>query len=60
MASHNDFGNKGEQLAKQFLENSGYEILDENWIFKKQKYSKILSDYQNYEKINVYIGFITF
>lgn len=37
MASHNDLGSDGEQLAKQFLENSGYEILDENWVFKKSE-----------------------
>ena len=37
MAKHNIFGNKGEQLAKEFLENSGYEILDENWNFGKSE-----------------------
>jgi putative endonuclease len=37
MASQNDLGSDGEQLAKQFLENSGYEILDENWVFKKSE-----------------------
>jgi putative endonuclease len=31
MALHLDLGRKGENLAKTFLENSGYEILDENW-----------------------------
>jgi putative endonuclease len=35
MAVHNDFGKTGELLAKQFLESSGYEILDENWTFGK-------------------------
>ncbi|RZK40478.1 MAG: YraN family protein [Pedobacter sp.] len=33
MAQHNDLGRKGEELAKHFLEASGYEILDENWVF---------------------------
>lgn len=37
MASHNDLGSTGERLAKQFLENLGYEILDENWTFKKSE-----------------------
>lgn len=37
MASHNDLGLSGEQIAKQFLENLGYEILDENWVFKKSE-----------------------
>ncbi len=35
MAQHNDFGRRGELLAKQFLEQQGYEILDENWCFGK-------------------------
>lgn len=35
MAQHNDLGKKGELLAKQFLEQNGYEILDENWCFGK-------------------------
>jgi len=35
MATHNDFGRHGEHLAKTHLENSGYEILDENWTFGK-------------------------
>lgn len=35
MATHNDFGKKGEQIAKHYLEEQGYEILDENWNFGK-------------------------
>lgn len=35
MAIHNDFGKKGEALAKSYLEIKGYEILDENWCFGK-------------------------
>lgn len=35
MAEHNNLGRKGEELAKQYLENAGYEILDENWRFQK-------------------------
>jgi putative endonuclease len=30
MALHLEMGHKGESLAKTFLENAGYEILDEN------------------------------
>lgn len=37
MALHNELGISGEQLAKQFLEDQGYEILDENWVFKKSE-----------------------
>ena len=42
MAQHNIFGKKGEQLAKEFLEKSGYEILDENWTFGKAEVDLII------------------
>ncbi len=35
MATHNDLGFKGEAIAKRFLVNKGYEILDENWVYGK-------------------------
>jgi putative endonuclease len=35
MAKHLELGRKGEALAKAHLENTGYEILDENWTFGK-------------------------
>ena len=35
MAQYLDLGRKGESLAKTFLENAGYEILDENWTHGK-------------------------
>nr|MBP8067657.1 YraN family protein [Pedobacter sp.] len=35
MARHNDLGKRGEQLARQFLIQRGYEILDENWVFER-------------------------
>lgn len=35
MASHNEFGKFGEQLAIEFLECNGYEILETNWVFDK-------------------------
>jgi putative endonuclease len=35
MALHLDLGRKGESLAKTFLEDAGYEILDENWTYGK-------------------------
>lgn len=45
MAEHNNLGRKGEELAKQHLENTGYEILDENWRFGKAEVDLIA--YQN-------------
>jgi putative endonuclease len=35
MAIHNENGKKGEAIAKSYLEEKGYEILDENWTFGK-------------------------
>jgi len=35
MASHNDLGKLGEELAVDFLEKNGYEILETNWVFDK-------------------------
>ncbi len=35
MAQHNDLGNYGERLAKEFLIHKGYEILDANWVYQK-------------------------
>lgn len=35
MAAHNDLGKYGEQLAKAYLEEKGYEILDENWRYER-------------------------
>lgn len=35
MATHNVLGTKGEGIAKAYLEENGYEILDENWVYGK-------------------------
>ncbi len=35
MATHNDLGKKGEELAVEFLLKNGYEIIEKNWRFKK-------------------------
>jgi putative endonuclease len=35
MAQHNDLGKQGEQLAVEFLQKNGYEILETNWTFQK-------------------------
>jgi putative endonuclease len=45
MALHNDLGKEGESIAKQYLEDKGYEILDENWTYGKAEIDLIV--YQN-------------
>ncbi len=35
MATHNELGKKGEELAVEVLQKNGYEILEQNWRFKK-------------------------
>ena len=35
MAEHNELGKQGEELAVDFLQINGYEILETNWTFQK-------------------------
>lgn len=35
MAEHNELGKFGEELAVEFLQNNGYDILETNWTFQK-------------------------
>jgi putative endonuclease len=42
MADHNDLGRIGEKIAKQYLEEKGYEILDENWVHGKAEIDLIV------------------
>ena len=35
MAEHNDLGKLGEEMAVEFLQKEGYEILETNWVFQK-------------------------
>lgn len=35
MAQHNELGKLGEAMAVEFLQQSGYEILETNWVFQK-------------------------
>ena len=42
MAQHNIFGKQGEQLAKDYLERTGHEILDENWTFGRAEVDLIV------------------
>ena len=31
MAQHNDLGKQGEEIAREYLEKNGYQILETNW-----------------------------
>jgi len=35
MADHNELGKLGEELAVDYLQKEGYNILDTNWTFQK-------------------------
>ncbi|WP_430411380.1 YraN family protein [Kordia sp.] len=35
MATHNDLGNEGEQLAVNYLQKNGYDVLERNYRFQK-------------------------
>lgn len=35
MAEHNELGKLGEELAVEFLQKNGYDILETNWTFQK-------------------------
>jgi len=35
MARHNELGKEGETLAKQFLEDKGYQIVAMNWRYRR-------------------------
>jgi putative endonuclease len=35
MASHNELGKFGEEMAVEFLQKNGYAILETNWVFQK-------------------------
>ena len=44
MAKHIELGKKGELLAKRFLENKGYSILDSNWRHEKDELDLVAMD----------------
>lgn len=43
MATHNDTGKQGEQLAKEYLQKNGYTILETNYRYKKAEIDIIAS-----------------
>ena len=43
MTRQHQLGKKGEQLARLFLEQNGYIILEENWRYKRAEVDLIVS-----------------
>lgn len=43
MAAHNELGKRGENIAKAYLENSGYGILNMNWKYGRAEIDLIAS-----------------
>lgn len=46
MATHNDLGIKGENIAKEFLIKEGFRILETNWRYGKDEVDVIAIDQQ--------------
>ena len=51
MAEHYELGNKGEQLAVNYLINKGYKIVERNWRFQKAEIDIIATK----DKILIYV-----
>jgi len=43
MAEHNDTGQKGEELAAEYLKAKGYTVMEKNWRFKNLEADLIVS-----------------
>lgn len=46
MSIQNEIGKKGEEIARDFLEQKGYKILEQNWRYSRAEIDLIAS-YQN-------------
>ena len=44
MARHNELGRKGEQIAKKFLEEKGFSIIETNWRHEKDEIDLIAKE----------------
>jgi len=44
MARHNELGKKGEQIAKNFLEEKGFSIIETNWRHEKDEIDLIAKE----------------
>ncbi|WP_048331530.1 YraN family protein [Bizionia psychrotolerans] len=46
MAQHNEFGELGEQMAAEYLQAKGYQILERNYFYQKAEVD-IIATYKN-------------
>lgn len=37
MASHNDLGRQGEEIAAKYLKNKGYQLVERNWQYQQRE-----------------------
>ncbi|MCB2201287.1 YraN family protein [bacterium] len=44
MAEHNELGKKGELIARKFLEEIGFQIIESNWRHEKDEIDVIAKD----------------
>jgi putative endonuclease len=44
MAKHNDIGKAGEAIARRYLQERGYRILEENWRYRRAEVDLIAMD----------------
>ena len=44
MALHNEIGKIGEEIALKFIKKQGYEVLEQNWRYKKFEIDLIAKD----------------
>ncbi|KGE88453.1 MAG: YraN family protein [Phaeodactylibacter xiamenensis] len=44
MARHNDIGHAGEAIARRYLEERGYRILETNWRYRRAEVDLIAMD----------------
>jgi putative endonuclease len=53
MALHNEIGKIGEEIALKFIKKLGYEVLEQNWRFRKYEVDLIALDKETLVVIEV-------
>lgn len=53
MASHNELGKKGEQLALEYLQNKSFRLVEKNWRHHKDEIDLIFTHENTYVFVEV-------